>query len=119
MEYPMNRGTTSRQLTIANGAATSDAFEMSNHAGGIILMPAAWTAASIGFKVSDSPTGAYYPLYDANGSLVQISGPAASQAHTIPAEVFAAAWVKLWSQDGSANDANQSAPRTLGVILKS
>jgi hypothetical protein len=115
----MNRGTTSKSLTIANGAATSDAFEMSNHAGGIVLMPAAWTAASIGFQVSDSPGGSYYPLYDADGSLVQIAGPAASQAHAVPAEVFGAAWVKLWSQDGSANDENQTAERTLGVILKS
>jgi hypothetical protein len=106
-------------LNIANGTAVSEAFEMSNHAGGIVLMPAAWTAASIGFQVSDSPSGTYYPLYDDGGTLVQISGPAVDNAYSIPAEVFGAAWVKLWSQDGAAVDENQGAERTLGVILKS
>ena len=115
----MNRGTTSKSLTIANGAAVTEAFEMSNHAGGIVLMPAAWTAASIGFQVSDSPSGTFYPLYDDGGTLVQISSPAVSKAYSIPAEVFGAAWVKLWSQDGSASDEDQGAARTVGVLLKS
>jgi len=115
----LQRGTTSLEVTIANGTAVSGAFEMSNHAGGLVLMPGAWTAASIGFQVSDSPGGTFYPLYDSGGSLVQIEGPAVDSAYAIPAEVFGAAWVKLWSQDGSAGEENQTADRSVGVVLKS
>jgi len=115
----IQRGATSKSLTIANGAALTEAFEMSNHAGGIVLMPAAWTAASIGFQVSDSHGGTYYPLYDQNGTLVQISSPAVDKAYSFPAEVFSGGWVKLWSQDGAASGTNQGAARTIGVILKS
>jgi len=115
----MNRGTTSKSLTIANGEAVTEAFEMANHAGGIVLMPAAWTAASIGFQISTTAGGTFYPLYDSDGSLVEISSPAVDNAYSIPAEVFGAAWVKLWSQDGAASDTNQGAERTIGVILKS
>jgi hypothetical protein len=115
----INRGTTSKSLTIANGAAVTEAFEMSNHAGGSVLMPAAWTAASIGFQIAVTAAGTFYPLYDDSGALVQISSPAVDNAYSIPAAVFGAAWVKLWSQDGSASDENQGAARTIGVILKS
>lgn len=115
----LQRGTTSKSLTIASGAAVTEAFEMANHAGGVVLLPAAWTAASIGFLVSATETGAFYPLYDDDGTLVQITSPAVDNAYSIPAEAFGAAWIKLWSQDGSAGDTNQDAARTLGVILKS
>ena len=35
-------------------------FDMQIHAGGIVCLPAAWTAANIGFQVSDSEGGTYY-----------------------------------------------------------
>jgi hypothetical protein len=115
----MNRGTTSKSLTIASGAAVTEAFDMSNHAGGIVMMPAAWTAANIGFQVAETEGATYYPLYDDAGDIVEIASPAVDNAYSIPAEVFGAAWVKLWSQDGAASDTNQAAARTIGLILKS
>lgn len=114
----ITRGSSKRDLTIASGAAITDAISMERHAGGSVLMPSAWTAANVGFKISDAESGTYYPLYDAEGSIVEIASPAASKAYAIPAEVFGAAYVKLWSQDGSGNDTNQAAARTVGIILK-
>ena len=84
----------------------------------IVHMPAAWTAASIGFYVCDSYAGTYQKLYDDNGNLVQIDSPSAAGAYAAPAEVAAARWVKLWSQNGSGTDTNQAAARTITVALK-
>jgi hypothetical protein len=104
--------------TIASGAAVSDYIDFRSWAGAIIQMPGTWTAASIGFQVSNTSGGTYYPLYDDAGDLVQIASPAASKAYAIPAEVFGAAFVKIWSQDGSASNTNQAAERSLVVTLK-
>jgi hypothetical protein len=116
---PLYRGATTKDLTIANGAAFTEAFDMSTHAGGIVLMPAAWTAANIGFQVSDTETGTFYPLYDDAGAIVEIASPATDKGFSIPAEVFGAAWVKLWSQDGAGSGTNQAAERSIKVVLKS
>jgi hypothetical protein len=42
----INRTTKYKSMTIANGAALSDAFDMRDYAGGNLYMPAAWTAAN-------------------------------------------------------------------------
>jgi hypothetical protein len=115
---PINRGTTIKSLTIENGAAVSEAFDMAIHAGATILMPAAWTAANIGFKVCASSDGTFLPLYDDSGSIVEVSA-AASKAFSAPAALFGASWVKLWSQDGAGSDTNQGADRAITVLLKS
>jgi hypothetical protein len=104
--------------TIASGGNLSDAFDFRAYTMGLIHMPAAWTAASIGFKVCNTAGGTYLPLYDKNGSLVQITSPAASKAYALPAELAGAHFVKLWSQDGTGSNSNQAAARTLVVDLK-
>jgi hypothetical protein len=102
---------------IANGAALSDAFRFSRFSSLIIRMPAAWTAASLGFHVSNSQGGTYVPLYDEDGSLVEITSPAVDKAYTAPAALAGAHWVKLWSETGGSG-VNQAAARTLGLDLK-
>jgi len=117
---PITRVVSSQvSLTIASGAALSDAFDFSSYSMAVVHMPSAWTAASIGFYVCQTPAGTFLPLYDKNGSLVQISSPAASQAHACPAELAGCRWVKLWSQDGAGSGTNQAAARTLNLDLKS
>ena len=106
------------KAVIANGAAVSDAIELSQFSGMIVQMPAAWTAASIGFKVCNTPDGTFLPLYDDDGLLVQIDSPAVDKAYSAPAPVFAAMYIQLWSQDGSASATNQGAARTLTVTMK-
>ena len=115
----INRTTKIQHLTIANGAAVSDAVNMTDYAGGQILMPAAWTAASIGFQIASSEGSTYYPFYASDATIVEIASPAASKAYQIPIEVFGCHWIKLWSQDGAGSDTNQGAARTVTIQLKS
>ena len=105
-------------VVIANGANLSGEIDMQKVAFLLIHMPAAWTAASIGFKVSQESGGTFLPLYDDDGSLVQIDSPTASKAYVAPAALAAARFVKLWSQDGTGSNTAQGAERTLGVDLK-
>jgi hypothetical protein len=81
-------------------------------------MPAAWTAANIGFQVSSTFDGTYLPLYDDAGNIVEIASPAVDQAMRVPVEVLAARFVKIWSQTAGA-DTNQGAERALIVDMKS
>ena len=112
------RLTKAEVATIASGAAVSGAIDVSRYSGMNIQMPSTWTAASIGFQVCDTEGGTFLPLYDATGTLVQIASPAASKAYSAPAELFAAIYVKLWSQDGAGSDTNQAAARTLTLTFK-
>jgi hypothetical protein len=114
----IGRDVDSATLTIAESAALSDALDFRAMAGAMLTMPAAWTAASIGFKVCATSGGTYLPLYDEDGTLVQISSPAVDKAYSFPAEVYAASYVKLWSQDGSGNNTTQDAARSIGVMAK-
>jgi hypothetical protein len=109
---------TSTSVTIALSGNLSGAFDMSRYSMGVVHMPAAWTAASLGFKVCAEEGGTYLPLYDETGTLVQISSPAASQSYNLPAELAGCRWVKLWSQNGSGTNTAQAAARTIGLDLK-
>jgi len=59
-------------VTIADGASTSDAVRLDEYALFGLVMPAAWTSASISFDVStDGST--YQHLYDEDGSEMVVS----------------------------------------------
>jgi len=108
-----------KTATIAQNGNLSGEVDMGGYTSGIVFMPAAWTAASIGFKASSTPSGTYAILCDASGSLAQIDSPAASKAYALPSAVGGASYIKLWSQDGSGSDTAQAAARTLTLHLKS
>ena len=103
---------------IASGASLSGAIDMRKLTMGVLHMPAAWTAASIGFHVCSTQGGSFQPLYDKNGSLVQISSPAAACAYVLPADLAGCHWIKLWSQDGAGSGANQAAARSFTLDMK-
>lgn len=114
----ISRLTQYQTVTIASGTTLSNPIDFKDYAGGIVHMPSAWTAASIGFQVATSKTGTYYPLFDEDGStLLEIATPTVDEAYAIPAKVFASLWVKLWSQT-SESGVNQGADRVLVVSLK-
>jgi hypothetical protein len=104
-------------LTIASGAALSGELEFSPYDKLIIHMPAAWTAADIGFQVSNGSGGTFLPLYDAAGARVEYT-PVVSTAALAPAGLAGAYWLKLWSQTGGVS-VNQAAERTIEVTVKS
>jgi hypothetical protein len=112
------RESKTQNVTILNGTALSGVLSFYESAYGIIHMPAVWTAADIGFQVASELEGPFLPLYDSAGALVEISSPAADQAHAVPTEVLAARFIMLWSQTGGA-DTNQGADRALSMDMKS
>jgi hypothetical protein len=113
----------SYNLTIANGAAVSTAFNTSDFIGGIVIIPTSWTDANMGFKVCDTEGGTFVALKDDDGAPVQIAAITtdAPFAYKIPNEIFPAMWVKLWSKSTTAatvTDTNQSGDITITVMLK-
>lgn len=115
----IERKSQTQTVNIANGANLStEIIDLRDESMLIVHMPAAWTAASIGFKVASEYAGTYLPLYDDNGNLVQIDAPAVDCAYVAPAEVAACRFVKLWSQDGAAANTNQGAARALVIDKK-
>lgn len=105
-------------VSIASGAAVSDVIDFRRGSLLVVHMPGAWTSASVGFQVSDARDGTFSPLYDDDGNLVQIDSPSADRAYMAPAALAGARFVKLWSQNGSGSDTNQTADRSLRVDLK-
>jgi hypothetical protein len=105
--------------TIANGAAVSGAIDVSRYSGMQVFMPAAWTAANIGFAVCATEDGTFVQLNDKTDAIVEIASPAVDLAYAAPVEIFPSMFLKLWSQDGAGSDTNQAAARTLTVVLKS
>lgn len=120
LETGIRKNTTTTALfdISADDDLTLTAIDMRPYAQMIIRMPAAWTAASIGFKVAEAADGTFLPLYDDDGNLVQIDSPSVSQAYVAPAPLGAGHFVKLWSQNGSGTNVAQGDDRTLGIDLK-
>ena len=120
----LRRQATMLIATIANGAAISDELDITDFSGGIVITPAAWTAANIGIKVAEKGGGTFAILRGVTGTAVQISGvlTTASRAYVLPDEVFACGSIKLWSKNVAAateTDNNQGAERLINVLLKS
>jgi hypothetical protein len=107
-----------RNLTpsIASGQNLSETIDMRPFAGGVLSMPAAWTAASIGFKHCATIDGTYQTLNDDAGSRVEMA-VAASGEYVLPQELFACAFIKLWSET-SGSDTNQGGARSFSLFLK-
>ena len=113
------RSSSTVTLTIANGANVSDELDFTEQTMLIVHMPAAWTAASIGFQVATATGGTFQPLYDDLGNLVQIAGPpVASRNYQAPPEIAGCRFIKLWSQNGAGANVAQGAERLLPVSLK-
>lgn len=111
------RATGSETVTIPINTALSSAFNLSGFAGFQIHMSAAWTAASIGFQISDSENGTFGIHADKDNNIVEVSGPVATRVYPAPETLFASPWVKLWSQI-SGSDEDQAAARSIKVYKK-
>lgn len=115
----IERKSVTETVNIANNANLStEIIDMRDYSLLLIHMDTDWTAASIGFKVANEANGVFLPLYDDNAVLVQIDSPAVDCAYSAPAEVAVCRFVKLWSQDGSGANTNQTPARVLLVDKK-
>lgn len=91
---------------------TSRSFNFGEYAGGMLIMPASWTAADLTFKVCDTSGGTFVDAYDKDGTQIKLTSPSASRAYEIPPALFGAAWVKLGSSVA------QLADRDIVLMLK-
>ena len=115
----MRRVSSTSTLTIANAAALSDVLDFTGASGGVIDMPAAWTTADLGFYHCATRGGTFQPLYDEDGTLVEIALPTdpSDLSYTLPEELFPTRFLKFWSELSGA-DENQGAERSIIVSLK-
>lgn len=105
-------------VSVVKDTCESAVFSMHDYADGHLHMPAAWTAAAVGFKACDEEAGTYVPVYNHSGQLVKCASIGPSMIVTMPPKVTSLGFVRLWSIDGSEADVNQGADRTLKVAVK-
>lgn len=97
-------------LTIANAATTSDAIDARGYAMFGLVMPAAFTGASITFEVSDD-NSTFQALYDQSNVQVSLT-VAASRSYDLPVEL--ATW-PYWRVVSASAEAAQ---RALLIVAK-
>lgn len=121
-------------VTIANGAAVSTAFDLSGWNIIGVITPSAWTAADISFEVEE-PDGTYVKVVDNEGVLFKLTGiaTAASELHLMgggardgtaglsqgPVITSHGNARVVSTNTASEADVNQGAARSLVVILAS
>lgn len=104
-------------MTIAEEESLSDILDVRRVTGIWFVMPAEWTDAVLGFKVSPTLTGTFTPPYDTAGDRVgitlQVDG-----VQVAPAGIVGAGFIKLWSRTAGDVDVEQEAERVFTVILR-
>jgi hypothetical protein len=110
-------GITNATVTIAINTSLSGAIVVGETMPVAVLMPAAWDTAVITFAGSLDGTN-YYPIYDAGGTEVTLTGAAAARIQTIDStKLKGVRWLKLRS--GTVGSAvNQTAARTLSLVMQ-
>jgi hypothetical protein len=105
-------------VTIANGAALSNAIDLGDGELYAIFMPAGWTAAAVTFAAATSLAGTYNLVENAAGTELSLATPGASDVITLDPEAFRGLrFIKIRS--GTAGTpVNQGAERviTLAVV---
>lgn len=81
-----------------NTLADADPIDFRAASGAVLFVPAGAASGTVSLYVSDTETGTYVPLNDADGA-VTVS-VAESNAYDLPEAVFAAAFVKLRTESG-------------------
>lgn len=75
-----------------------------------VIVPTTFDGAAIGFSVSDTLTGAYFPAYDITNTMVTIPvGP--GRYYDVPGEVMAARFLKI------TTDVNQTGTSTDFIVI--
>lgn len=118
MSYKIARLGTQVTVRIVANTCESEVFDMVPFTMGCLRMPPAWTAATIGFKVSPVTNTLHLPVKDDAGALVVCVSTGPDAVHVLPAELGGVRWVRLWSTDGAGADVDQTAERAITVSLK-
>ena len=120
MAGPGEESRSFKTLTIANGAAISDALDISNRTLVGVITPSAWTAAAISFTVSMDGT-TYYPLYKGDAEVTIATGQiSATEARAFRLDpVDFAGWKYVKVQSGiNGTTVNQGAARSVIAVAR-
>jgi hypothetical protein len=106
-------------ITILSGASLSNAALIGDHVFVGLQMPAAWTAASMTFQVSDDDGVTWHNLYDDGGNEVTINPttPAGLRLAITPDAFGGVTFLKIRSGTSGA-PVVQGADRALTVITR-
>ena len=106
-------------LTIASGAALSNAFENRYTAIGGFITPATLDeTTTIGFKVGMDADHCDYPLCDEAGALVAVAVAVdAAKAYPLPVELWGWPYFKLWA-NASGVDVAQTGAKAFPLFAK-
>ena len=112
-------GTTTKALTIANGASLSGEIDLEGFKNFAIEMPAAWTAANLTFQAASASGGTFQNVHDDAGTEVVVTAAAARVIgmDAVKRELAALRFIKIRSGT-TGTPVNQGAARTLTLILK-
>lgn len=103
-------------VTISSGAAITSAIDLVGRTLVGIIMPAAWTAASLTFEMSDTAAGTYVDVYDISEAELEITVAASRYLALDPVNFFGVNYLKVRSGT-SATPVNQAADRTLTLMI--
>lgn len=115
--YPLTAVDTAT-VVIANGDSLSTAATIPpGYRVAAVVMPTAWTAASLTFAVSFSAVGTYLPLYE-GGAEYTITEAAASRAINVdPLALYP--WTQIKLRSGTAGTpVAQGGARTITLVLR-
>ena len=105
------------QVTILSGGSVADAFTSQGHALVGIVMPSGWDAANLGYEASaDNVT--WNTVYDGGGNFQQTVAEASAFIAIPLAQAVFAPFMRVKSVDSSNVAVNQSANRTLILMLR-
>jgi len=107
---------TNLSVTIANGAALSNAAKLNGATLLGIEMSAAWTAATLTFQHSINGTN-FFDMYDGSGTEVALTVVAAHYVFLPPANWSGIVYLKVRSGTGGT-PVNQGAERILKLVCK-
>lgn len=105
----ISRHSTLKTINVSSVENSCTEIDMTQWAGGTILIPAARTVTLLTLKVAEKPGGTYLPLKDSAGVAVTVA-VSAGNAFPVPVAAFGAAALKLIS--------NQSAVEQIFVVVK-
>ena len=113
-------------LTIANGAAVSDAFGFQGQRVVGVVTPGTWTAGDITFELN-YPSGTFVKVVDRGGAIYKLAGIAtgASEYHLVSGDANQGDIIITGPGDGrvastntgSEANVNQGGDRTVMVVL--
>ena len=106
--------------TIASGASLSSEISLDSWTLDAIIMPSAWTTASLTFQAAEASGGTYVNLFDDGGNETTVAAAVDRYIALTVADkeaVDSTRWLKIRSGT-SSTAVNQGAERTIRLVLR-